>query len=146
MVPIFFFNLCVDYFLPTIFRDYIQVVKWCTKCQLYSHKPHLPSFHPIVALGPFCKLRIDFMTRNLPSKYGHKCIVFFSYCFIKWANDMPTFNKTTNIMACFFFIHIIMQFKFHKELVCDHEKHFENDIFQELTQLFRFTHEFASPY
>jgi hypothetical protein len=59
---------------------------------------------------------------------------------------MSTFNNTTDTAVHFFFNHVISRFGVPLQLVFDHGKHFENDIFVELSSQLGFSHEFASPY
>jgi transposase InsO family protein len=46
----------------------------------------------------------------------------------------------------FFFNHVISLFGFPLQLVSDHGKHFENEIFVKLSSRLDFSHDFASPY
>jgi transposase InsO family protein len=66
--------------------------------------------------------------------------------FTKWFESMPTFNNTADTATHFFFNHIITRFGVPLQLVSDHGKHFENDIFLELSSRLGFSHEFSSPY
>jgi transposase InsO family protein len=59
---------------------------------------------------------------------------------------MPTFNNTADTATRFFFNHVISRFGVPLQLVSDHGKHFENEIFVELSSRLGFSHEFASPY
>ena len=59
---------------------------------------------------------------------------------------MPTFNNTTDTAARFFFNHVISRFGVPLQLVSDHGKHFENEIFIQLSSRLGFSHDFASPY
>jgi hypothetical protein len=106
---------------------------------------HLPSIL-LSYIGPFCKWGIDFMTCNPPSSNGHKYIVVAVDYFTKWVEAMPTFNNTTDTTTCFFFNHVITHFGVPLHLVSDHGKHFENEVFVELSTKLGFTHEFTSPY
>jgi hypothetical protein len=65
---------------------------------------------------------------------------------LKWAEAMPTFNNTADTAAHFFFNHVISRFGVPLQLISDHGKHFENEIFVELSSRLGFSHEFASPY
>ena len=65
--------------------------------------------------------------------------------FTKWAEAMPTFNNTTNATTCVFFNHVITQFRVPLQLVFDHEKHFENEIFVEFSSKLGFFDDFSSP-
>jgi hypothetical protein len=59
---------------------------------------------------------------------------------------MPTFNNTAETGACFFFNYVISRFGLPLQLISNHDKHFENEIFIELSSWLGFSHEFASPY
>jgi hypothetical protein len=136
------------YFWPTLFHDCIHAMRRCEQCQLYANKARAPPalLHPVITAGPFCKWGIDFMTCNPPSNNGHKYIVVAVDYFTKWAEAMPTFNNTADTAAHFFFNHVISRFGVPLQLVSDHGKHFENEIFIELSSRLGFSHEFASPY
>jgi transposase InsO family protein len=86
------------------------------------------------------------MTFHPPSSNGHKYIVMVVYYFTKWVESIPTFNNTTDTTTCFFFNHFITRLGVPLQLISDHGKHFENDIFVELSSKLGFFHEFFSPY
>jgi hypothetical protein len=86
------------------------------------------------------------MTFNSPSSNGHKYIIVAVDYFTKWVEAMPTFNNTTDIAMHFFFNHVISGVGVPLQLVSDHGKHFENEIFIELSSWLGFSHELASPY
>jgi hypothetical protein len=77
------------------------------------------------------------MMCNPPSNNGHKYIVISIDYFTKWAEAMPTFNNTTDIATRFFFNYVISRFGVPLQLVSDLGKHFENEIFVELSSLVR---------
>jgi transposase InsO family protein len=66
--------------------------------------------------------------------------------FTKWPEYMPIINNIAKTSSHFFFNHVVTQFRVPQKLVSDHGKHFENDIFVEISSKLCFTHEFASPY
>jgi transposase InsO family protein len=66
--------------------------------------------------------------------------------FTKWVKAMPTFNNTADTTTHFFFKHVVTHFGVPLQLVFDHSKHFENEIFVELSSRLGISHEFASPY
>jgi hypothetical protein len=140
--------ICESYFWPTLFHDCIHTMKQCDKCQLYANKACAPPslLHPVIITGPFCKWGIDFMTCNPTSSNGQKSIVVAVDYFTKWVEAIPTFNNTADTKMRFFFNHVISRIEVPLQLVSDHEKHFENEIFMELSSRLGFSHEFASPY
>jgi hypothetical protein len=136
-----------NYFWPTLFHDCIHTMKRHDKCQLYAHKSRAQPalLHLVITVGPFCKWGIDLMTCNPPSSNGHKYIIMVVDYFTKWDKSMPTFNNIAYTATCFFFNHVISCFRVPLQLVSDHGKHFENEIFVELSSRLGFSHEFSSP-
>jgi hypothetical protein len=64
----------ISYFWHILFHNYIQEIKLCMKCHIFTQKNRAPltPFHTIITTNPFCKWGINFMTCNLPSKNAHK--------------------------------------------------------------------------
>jgi hypothetical protein len=85
------------------------------------------------------------MTCNPPSRNGHKYIVVAVDYFTKWVEAMPTFNNTEDTVSRFFFNHVISCFGIPLTVSSDHGKHFENEVFAELSSHLGFSHEFSSP-
>jgi hypothetical protein len=111
-----------------------------------KHERHQLFYIQSSQSDPFYKWGIDFMTFHPPSSNGHKYIVMAVDYFTKWVEAMPTFNNTADTTTCFFFNHVITRFRVPLQLVSDHGKHFENEIFVELSSKLGFSHEFSSPY
>ena len=55
--------LILDYFFPSIFKYYVNVVKKCHPCQVFAcNMCSCPApLHPIITIGPFNKWGLDFM-------------------------------------------------------------------------------------
>ena len=102
--------------------------------------------HPIVSMGPFSKWGIDFMTYNPHSSGGHGYIIVAVDYFTKWAEAMPTFNNTRQIVSLFFFNHIIARFWVPQAIVTDHGKNFRNYMMSELTAKLGLSHDNSTPY
>ena len=66
--------------------------------------------------------------------------------FTKWVESMPTFNSSTKTATWFFFNHVITHFDVSRQLLSNHDTHFQNNLFQDLSILFGFGHEFCMPY
>jgi hypothetical protein len=75
---------------------------------------------------------------------SHKYIIMAVDYFTKWVESMPTFNNTADNSVRFFFYYVISRFGVPLQLVSDHGKHFENDIFIELSSRLGFSQEFSS--
>ena len=81
-----------------------------------------------------------------PSAGNHKYIIVAVDYFTKWAEAMPTFNNMVATTALFFFNHVITRFGVPKQLVSDHGRHFEDEIWCELSSLLGFEHQYSSSY
>lgn len=138
----------VGYFWPNLFHDCILAFKRCASCQVFSSKMQAPlaPLHHVITVGPFCKWAIDFMECKPTSSKGHHYIIIVIDYFTKWVEAIPTFNCSAMTVTRFFFNHVISHFGVPKQLISDHGKHFENEIFEELSSLLGFRHEFATPY
>jgi len=104
--------LRAGYFWPTMFKDCITAVRSCHACQIFYNKTRRPPapLQPIVAVGPFAKWGIDFMTCNPTSTRGHGYIIVVVDYFTKWAEAMPTLDNTGETATLFFFNHVVTRF------------------------------------
>ena len=118
--------LRVGYFWPSLFKDCITAVRKCHNCQVFDRKmraPHAP-LHPIIAVGPFAKWGIDFITCNPHSAGRHAYIILAVDYFNKWAEAMPTFEADGKTAAIFVFNNIIARFGVPQAIITDHGRHF----------------------
>lgn len=140
--------MCTSYFLPSLFSNCIESVKYCPNCQHFSPKARAPvaPHHSFIAVGPLCKWAIDFMECRAPSINNHKYIIMAVDYFTKWAKAMPTFNNTVATMALFLFNHVITRFGVPKQLFSNHGQHFEDEVWCELSSLLGFQHQYSSSY
>eukprot|EP00253_Pinus_taeda_P030776 PITA_30776 len=102
--------------------------------------------HPIIAIGPFAKWDIDFITRNRHSVGGHAYIILAADYFTKWAEAMPTFLADDKTAAIFVFNHIITRFGVPQAIITDHGSHFRNIMMTELTDQLGLRHNSSTPY
>eukprot|EP00253_Pinus_taeda_P021895 PITA_21895 len=101
--------LRAGYFWPSLFKDFIEVVKRCHPCEIYTRKmrAHPAPLFPVVTVGPFTKWGIDFTTCNPPSTTNHKYIIVAVDYFTKWAEAMPTYKNDSETTTLFLFNQII---------------------------------------
>ena len=118
--------LRAGYFWLSMFKDCIIAVRKCHNCQVFDRKMRAPPapLHPIIAIGPFAKWGIDFITCKPHSAGGHAYIILAVYYFTKWAEAMPTFDASGKIAAVFVFNHIITRFGVPQAIITDHGSHF----------------------
>jgi hypothetical protein len=140
--------LRAGYFWPSIFQDCIKSVKACPSCQVFHPKKRSPSapLHPVVAVDPFAKWGIDFMTCKPTSAGGHGYIIVAVDYFTKWAEAMPTYKADGKTAALFVFNQIIARFGVPQSIVTDNGSHFRNEMMSELSARLGFRHENSSPY
>ena len=60
--------------------------------------------------------------------------------FTKWAEAMPTFDCKAETIVRFFFNHVISRFGDPKQLISDHGAHFQDAIWDELSNMLKFKH------
>ena len=102
--------------------------------------------HLVIAIDPFPKWGVDFTTCHPPSAQGHKYVIMAVDCFTKWVEAMLTYLNDGKIATLFTFNHIIARFGVPKQLVTDHESHFQNAMMIELSGQLGFRQEHSSPY
>eukprot|EP00253_Pinus_taeda_P017585 PITA_17585 len=140
--------LRAGYFWLSLFKDCITAVRKCHNCQIFDRKMRAPPapLHPIIAVGPFAKRGIDFITCNLHSAGGHAYIILAVDYFTKWAEAMPTFEADGKTTAIFVFNHIIARFCVPQAIITDHGRHFQNVMMTELTYQLGLCHDSSTPY
>lgn len=104
------------------------------------------SLHPAVAIGPFAKWGVDFMTCNSLYTTSHHYIIMVIDYFTKWVEVMPTTSNDGTMEYLFIFNHVIERFGILKDLVTDHGSHFQNHKMEELAYRLGFHHGYSSPY
>jgi hypothetical protein len=140
--------LRAGYFWPSLFNDFITAVQKFHACHTYNQKirSHPAPLHPVVSVGPFAKLGIDFMTCHPHSAWGHGYIIVAVDYFTKWAEAMPTFDNTGKTVALFLFNHVIARFGVPQAIVIDHGSHFRNFMMSEITEKLGLRHDNSTPY
>eukprot|EP00253_Pinus_taeda_P002213 PITA_02213 len=117
-------------------------------CQIFYRKMHTPPppLHPIIAVSPFAKWGINFITCNPHSAGGHAYIILAVDYFTKWAEAMLTFLADIKTTVIFVFNHIIARFGVPQMIITDHGSHFQNIMMTELTDQLGLHHDSSTPY
>eukprot|EP00253_Pinus_taeda_P020961 PITA_20961 len=120
----------------------------CHACHIFDRKTRLPPapLHPVVAIGPFAKWGIDFMTCNPTSAERHGYIIVVVDYFTKWAEAMPTLNNSGETTTLFFFNHVVSRFGVLQAIVTDHGSHFRIHMMVELIAKLGLSHNSSAPY
>jgi hypothetical protein len=109
-------------------------------------RAHPAPMFPVIIVGPFTKWGIDYTTSNPPSARGHHYIIVVVDYFTKWVEAMPTFKDDGETATLFFFNQIIARFDVPRDIVTDHDSHFQNQMMTELTLNLGLREEHSSPY
>eukprot|EP00253_Pinus_taeda_P035480 PITA_35480 len=131
-----------------MFKDCIIAVRSYHACQIFDCKTRIPPapLHPVVAVGPFSKWCIDFMTCNPTSVGGHGYIIVTVDYFTKWAEVMPTLNNNGETIALFFFNHVVSRFGVPQAIIIDHGSHFHNHMLVELVAKLGLSYDSSTSY
>jgi transposase InsO family protein len=100
----------------------------------------------VITIGPFTKWGIDYTTCNPPSIRGHRYIIVAVDYFTKWFEAMPTFKYDRETTALFLFNQRIARFYVPREIVTNHDSHFQDKMMTELTSNLSLRQEHSSPY
>eukprot|EP00253_Pinus_taeda_P030187 PITA_30187 len=131
-----------------MFKDCITAVRSCHACQIFDSETRIPPtlLQPVVAIGPFTKWGIDFMTCNPTSTRGHGYIIVAVDYFTKWAEVMHTLNNNNETATLFFLNHVVSRFGVPQAIVTDHGSHFHNHMMVELAAKLGLPHDISTPY
>jgi hypothetical protein len=88
---------------------------------------------PIIVVGPFTKWGIYFTTCHPVLAWGNHYIIVTVEYFTKWVEAMPTFNNDGKTMILLIFNKIVARFGIPKDIVTDHDSHFQKKMMTELT-------------
>jgi hypothetical protein len=138
----------VGYFWPSLIKYYVEVVKKCHPCHIFSQKmwAHLDLMFLAIVVSPFTKWGMDFITCHPASARGHHYIILAVEYFTKWVKAMSKFSNDGEKTALFIFNQIVARFDISKEIVIDHGSHFQRKMMSELTSILGFKQENSSPY
>lgn len=101
-------------------------------------------YHP---LAPFVKWGIDFVGPiNLVSINRKRYIILATDYATKWVEARATRGNDTRTAARFLFVEIMMRFSYPLELVSDWDKHFINDIVEDVTSRYAIKQRKTIPY
>ena len=126
----------------------ITAVISCHAYQIFDRKTRIPPapLQPVVAIGPFSKWGIDFMTCNPTSTGGHGYIIVAVDYFTNWAELMPTLNNSGETTTLLFFNHVVSRFSVPQAIVTDNRSHFRNHMMVELAAKLGLSHDNSTPY
>jgi hypothetical protein len=141
-------KLRVNYFLSSIFKYCVEVVKKCHPYQVFAQEmcSHPTPLHLVIIVSPFTKWGVEFMDYNPTSIGGHQHIIVAMDYFTKWAEAMHIVKSDGKKKTFFLFNQIITRFGIQKEIVTDHGSHFQNELMKELALNMGFKHGHSSPY
>jgi hypothetical protein len=107
---------------------------------------HPSPLHPVITVGPFTKLGVDFMDYNLDSVWGHQHIIVATYYFTKWVEAMPNIKLYGKTATFFVFNQIVSWFEIPKDIVTGHGSRVYNEMMKDLSSKLGFKNNHSSPY
>jgi hypothetical protein len=113
--------LCMGYFWPFLFHDFMLVVMLCEHCQIFFSMIEAPTtpLYLIIIANCLCKWGIHFMECHNTSNDDHYYIIVVVGHFTKFDEAMQTFNFISHTVVGFFFNYVITHFGVPKQLVFD---------------------------
>eukprot|EP00253_Pinus_taeda_P036331 PITA_36331 len=135
-------------FWPSIFTDCILAIRKCHEFQIYQYKMRAPPthLHPVITIGHFSKLGIDYMTSNPRLVRGHAYIIVIMDYFTKWAEMTPIYSTDGKTAGQFIFNHVISRFGIPQAIVIYHSPHFRDYMMAELKSALGLHHNGSTPY
>jgi len=91
-----------------------------------------PTMFPVITIGPFTKWGVAFTTCHPTLARGHHYIIVVVDYFTKWVEAMSTFANDGETTTLFIFNQVITRFRISREIVIDHDSHFQNCMISKL--------------
>jgi hypothetical protein len=89
---------------------------------------------------------VDFMDCNLAWAEGHHHIIVAMDYFTKQVEAIPTIKSGGETATFFVFNQIISQFKIPKDIITNHDSHFQTELMIEFTSRLGFNYDHSTPY
>lgn len=124
-----------SYFWMMIEKDYIDYVKKCHKCQVYSDKINTPPALPFnqASSQPFTIWRINMIGPiNPKASNGHRFILIDIDYFIKQAEASSYAYVTQKVMKRFIEKDLICRYGLSRKIVTDNAQNFNSKMIVEL--------------
>ncbi|XP_056697559.1 uncharacterized protein [Spinacia oleracea] len=104
--------LRTGYYWPTLKEDALDLVKWCAKCQRFSHLIRRPAqrLTPITIPIPFAKWGMDLLGPYMTAPGGLRYVIVAVDYFTKWVEAEALKNTKAQDVRAFIWKNIITRF------------------------------------
>lgn len=141
-------NIKQRYYWPRMLKDITGYVQTCDLCQRLKEENQLPrgSLQPIGADYPFQKVGIDFVGPLNVNPRKTRYLLVCTDLFTRWAETASTSSATTNAVAEFLLVNIILRHGTPQVLISDRGKAFANNVLNSLLEKLKVKHILTSAY
>ena len=139
----------VGYYWLTLEKDCIQYARKCHKCQIYSHKIHVPptELHVMAPPWPFSMWSIDFIRPITPkASNGNRFIFVVIDYFTKWVEAASYASVTQSVIYSFIKKEIICRYGIPKRIISDNATNLNNKMIEQIYEHFKIKHHNSALY
>ncbi|GKV11424.1 hypothetical protein SLEP1_g22685 [Rubroshorea leprosula] len=136
------------YYWPNMYKDAIQFIRRCQKCQFFTHLIHqlAEELTTLVAPRPFAQLGLDLLGPFMRGVGGVTHLIVGVDYFTKWVEARALSNLTTKKVEDFVFISIICRYEIPSQIVADNGTQFNCSSFWDFCSSYGIKLQFTSVY
>ncbi|GKV22033.1 hypothetical protein SLEP1_g31937 [Rubroshorea leprosula] len=136
------------YYWPNMYKDAIQFVQRCQKCQLFAHLIHQPAeeLTTLVAPWPFAQWGLDLLGPFMKGVGGVTHLIVGVDYFTKWVEVWALSSLTSKKVEDFVFSSIICRYGILSQIVADNGTQFNCSSFRDFYSSYGIKLQFTSVY
>ncbi|GKV15219.1 hypothetical protein SLEP1_g26021 [Rubroshorea leprosula] len=136
------------YYWPNMYKDAIQFVQRCQKCQFFAHLIHQPveELTTLVAPWPFAQWGLDLLGPFMKGVGGVTHLIVGVDYFTKWVEARALSSLTSKKVEDFVFSSIICRYGIPSQIVADNETQFNCTSFRDFCSSYEIKLQFTSVY
>ncbi|GLU18333.1 hypothetical protein SLE2022_346390 [Rubroshorea leprosula] len=136
------------YYWPNMYKDAIQFVQRCQKCQFFAHLIHQPAeeLTTLVAPWPFAQWGLDLLGPFMKGVRGVTHLIVGVDYFTKWVEARALSSLTSKKVEDFVFSSIICRYGIPSQIVADNGTQFNCTSFRDFCSSYGIKLQFTSVY
>ncbi|GKV30660.1 hypothetical protein SLEP1_g39449 [Rubroshorea leprosula] len=136
------------YYWPNMYKDAIQFLQRCQKCQFFAHLIHQPAeeLTTLVAPWPFAQWGLDLLGPFMTGVGGVTHLIVGVDYFTKWVEAQALSSLTSKKVEDFVFSSIIYRYGIPSQIVADNGTQFNCSSFQDFCSSYGIKLQFTSVY